>query len=439
VVGLGKLGACVAAILAARGFRVVGADVDAEKVRRVNAGEPPVREPGLATCLGTAAGRLSATTDVGEAILASDVTFILVPTPSQPDGRLSLRHVLAVVDRIGEALRQKSDPHDVVVSSTVMPGDTGGVIREHLEKAAGRLCGEALELCYNPAFVALGSVIRDFLNPDFVLVGESDPQAGERLAAVYHRACENDPPIERVNLVDAELIKLSVNAFVTTKISFANALASICERLPGADADVVARAVGRDRRIGPRYLTGGAPYGGPCFPRDSQAFAAVGHSVGVPVRLAEATDRINRERARELADQVRRHLSGDGTIGILGLAYKAQTSVIEESPGVRLALALASEGARVTCHDPEALGDAAEALRGAGPGAIAACRSAADCVRQADVVVLMTPWDEYRQIPAEVFVRSGRPRVVIDCWRLRPDLAAEAGVWYRPVGMGPAA
>jgi UDPglucose 6-dehydrogenase len=199
-------------------------------------------------------------------------------------------------------------------------------------------------MCYNPEFIALGSVIRDFLNPDFVLIGESDERSGQVLEGIYRQVCENDPPIVRMNFINAELTKLAVNTFVTTKISFANMLARICERLPGADVDVVTRALGLDSRIGAKYLKGAVSYGGPCFPRDNLALIATARKVGAPADIAEATDRFNRWQVGWLADLVWAYLPEGGVVGILGLAYKPNTDVVEESVGLLLAGELGARG-----------------------------------------------------------------------------------------------
>ena len=177
---------------------------------------------------------------------------------------------------IGEALRTKSGYHLVVVTSTVMPGSTGGELQKALEHASGRKVGPELGLCYNPEFIALGSVVRDMLHPDLILIGESDAKAGQMLAELYMRSTNNSPPIYRMNFVNAELSKISINTYVTTKISYANMLAELCDHLDGADAEVVAKTIGDDSRIGRKYLTGAIGYGGPCFPRDNRAFAALG-------------------------------------------------------------------------------------------------------------------------------------------------------------------
>src|SRR5262249_32804959 len=204
-------------------------------------------------------------------------------------------------EAIGRALRAKQRFHLVVLTSTVMPGTTGGPVRAALEEASGKRVGQDFGLCYGPEFIALGSVIRDFLNPDFVLIGESDLRSGAMLESLYKEVCENDPPVARMNLVNAEITKLSINSYVTTKISFANMLARICEKLPEADVDVVTAALGLDSRIGTKYLKGAVSYGGPCFPRDNRAFAALARQLDAPADLPEATDPFNRAQARVLA------------------------------------------------------------------------------------------------------------------------------------------
>ncbi len=177
--------------------------------------------------------RIRATDDYSDAIAHSDVTFIIVPTPSDSNGVFSNKYVLAAIKPIGKALQNKNEFHLVVITSTVMPGSTGGEIREALEAASGKRCGEGFGLCYSPEFIALGSVIHDMLYPDFILVGESDSKSGEILASIYRNLCENNPPVSHMNLVNAELAKISVNTFVTTKISYANMLGEICERIQG--------------------------------------------------------------------------------------------------------------------------------------------------------------------------------------------------------------
>jgi UDPglucose 6-dehydrogenase len=219
-----------------------------------------------------------------------------------------------------------------------------------------------------------------------------------------------------MNYVNAELTKLSVNTFVTTKISYANMLAQVCERLPGADADVVTSAIGCDSRIGQKYLKGALGYGGPCFPRDNVAFSALARSTGAPALLAEATDQLNRRQVPRLAEIIRSRLPKGGTVGILGLSYKPHTEVTEESQGLDLAKYLSSSGISVVVYDPAAMENARRQL---GSAAVFAA-SAADCARQADVLAITTAWPEFKNLtPADLKPGDRRP-VIVDCWRVLP-------------------
>lgn len=435
VLGLGKLGAPLAACLAAKGFRVLGADVDPKKVTAVNEGRAPVFEPGLVELLAVARPNLTATQEAEAAVSASDITFVVVPTPSDAEGGFSLRYVTSACEVVGQAIRSKECFHLVVLTSTVMPGSTGGPVRSRLEEESGKRCGQEFGLCYSPEFIALGSAIRDFLNPDFLLIGESDTRSGEMLEALYREVCENNPPIARMNFVNAELTKLAVNTYVTTKITFANMLARLCEQLPEADVDVVTSALGSDSRIGRKYLKGAIGYGGPCFPRDNVALAVLGRRLGASVALPEATDLANREEVCRLALRVKSKLPEGGTVGILGLAYKPNTDVVEESQGLLLAQSLASEGIPVVAYDPLAM----EEARGLSNDTFHLAESLEACVREADVLVVATPSEAFEGLDPALLERRPTPRVLIDCWRLLNHESIRVIVDYVPLGIGPEA
>ncbi len=429
VIGLGKLGAPLAVCMAARGVRVTAVDAEPAKIAAINQGQPPVHEPGLAELLARTEGRLNATQEIGPAVCQSDFTFIVVSTPSQPGGGFSLRFVEPVCQEIGRALASKAQYHVVCLTSTVMPGSTGGRIRKLLEEASGKKCGADFGLCYSPEFIALGSVIRDFLNPDLLLIGESDRRAGDALEALYSRVCENRPPVARMNFVNAEITKLAVNTYVTTKISFANMLARVAERLPGADVDIITSALGLDTRIGAKYLKGAVSYGGPCFPRDNLAMAALARQVGAPPDLVQAVDRFNRGQVHWLADRVLEH--APDRVGVLGLTYKPGTDVVEEAVGLLLANELAERGVEVMAYDPAA---ATKQSRISARVLLAA--DAEHCIARADAVVLATPWQQFEGIPAERWARAGNPRIVIDCWRVLKHLENQPGVRYIALGSG---
>lgn len=416
VVGLGKLGAPMVACLAEKGYRVIGVDVNAIAIQKINEGLAPVQEPGLAAMLERNREHIRATADYADAIANSDVTFIIVPTPSDETGKFSLRYVLSAIAQMGQALRQKATFHLVVITSTVMPGATGGEIKAALEAASGKTCGEGFGLCYSPEFIALGNVIHDMLNPDFVLIGESDPQSGAILESIYRNVCNGNPPFSHMNLVNAELAKISVNTFVTTKISYANMLSEICEHLPGADVDVVTNAIGQDSRIGRKYLKGATGYGGPCFPRDNIAFGVLAQSVGATAAIAEATDAVNRKQASRLVSRLLPHLKPNSKVSILGLAYKPDTSVVEESQGVALAKELLAKGIAIRLYDPLALDHARQCI-GDVPEYADSIRA---CVEGADAIVITIPCQEFKALtPADLLSADASHRkIIVDCWRV---------------------
>ena len=234
VIGLGKLGACMAAAIASRGFQVIGLDVMRNVVDGLNEGKAPVREPELQEMITANRARISATMDYEAAVLASDVSFVIVPTPSEPSGAFSTTYAAAAMASIGKALKKKTGYHVVCLTSTVLPGVSDNEMVPILERESGKKCGVDFGYCYSPEFIALGSVIRDFLNPDFILVGEADRQAGADLADFYERMLPNMTPIARMGCSNAELSKIAVNTYVTMKISFANTIAEIASACPAA-------------------------------------------------------------------------------------------------------------------------------------------------------------------------------------------------------------
>lgn len=432
VVGLGKLGAPMVACLASKGFDVIGVDVDEQKVAAVADGRAPVFEPQLDELLAAHKDRITATTDLAGAVRRSNMTFVVVATPSDSEGGFSLKWVLPACETIGAALAGSDDFHTVVLTSTVMPGSTESEVVPALERASGKRAGVDFGVCYSPEFIALGSVIRDFLNPDFLLVGESDERAGGMLESLYRRVVETDAPVARMSFVNAELAKLSVNTFVTTKIAYANMLARMCERLPGADVDVVTDAIGLDTRIGRKYLRGAISYGGPCFPRDNVALATLARVLGAPAFVAEATDSANRDGIERLADLAEKRLPDGGRVAVLGLSYKPNTDVVEEAPGLLLVQVLADRGVDVVAYDPAAGPNAERVLEGRGRVAT----SVESALEGADAVVIATAWDEFKQLDPALLAREGERRTVIDCWRLLARERVETVADYVELGKG---
>jgi UDPglucose 6-dehydrogenase len=433
VVGLGKLGACMAACIASKGMEVFGIDTNPLTVARFNEGRAPVMEPSLAELIEANRGRLSATSDYGTAIARSDVTFVVVPTPSNGQGQFSIDYVVEAASEIGRALRRKTAYHLVVITSTVLPGSTGQGVLPVLEQTSGKRCGIDFGLCYNPEFIALGNVIHDLLNPDFILIGESDARAGATLEKWYESFCDNSSPVRRMNFVNAELTKISLNTFVTTKITFANTLAAICEELPGADVDIVTDGLGMDSRIGRRYLTGALGYGGPCFPRDNRALASLAKQVGCPAALAETTDQENQALLDRQIARIKADLGPGKTLAIMGLAYKPDTNVVEGSQSLLIAHGVASSGRPVIVFDPIAMDNARDVLL----NSVEYARSLRECLERAHVVVIANPCREFRALKAVDFPQRGEKITVFDCWRLlRDDLSNCEWINYVPLGFG---
>jgi UDPglucose 6-dehydrogenase len=429
VVGLGKLGLCLAAVLADRGFNVNGIELDESKVKLIDSAISPIYEKGLGELLKRYVHkRLEVTSDYSKGLDGTDATFVVVPTPSEEDGSFSLRYVLPAIKSIGEVLKTKKDYHLVVIVSTVGPNSMDSAIKPLLEATSGKVCGKGLGLCYNPEFIALGNVISGLFDPDFILIGESDKEAGDVLSSILNRVCLTTPPIERMEFVNAELTKIAVNSFVTMKMSFANTLAAICERLPNGDVDKVTRAVGRDKRVGHAYLRGAIGYGGPCFPRDNVAFSHYAATVGVRAELADATHNINIQQVERLIDfALRNGLRDASRVGILGLSYKPNTDIVEESQALRLASLLAARGFSVSVYDPAAMGSARKILG----DRVKYAKSALSLISSCDYIILATPWNEFFSLPADAF--SGKH--VLDCWRFLPPSVAEVAN-YSAVGRG---
>jgi len=431
VIGLGKLGASMAAAFGSRGFDVIGVDVNQKSIDLVNAGHAPVQETDLEETIAANKDRIRATLSHEDAVLNSDISFVIVPTPSDEKGSFSLQYAEWAFKEIGKALGKKKDYHNIVLTSTVLPGSTRQALIPILERESGKTAGRDFGVCYSPEFIALGSIIRDFLNPDFTLIGELDDRSGSMLESIYSRLMVNHQKSARMSLENAELTKISVNTFVTTKITFANMLAEICEKLPGGDVDVVTNALGLDSRIGRKYLTGSIGYGGPCFPRDNVALSYIAGQLGVKAGLAETTDSMNRAVAEKVSKRILPMIKPGATVAVLGLSYKPFSHVTEESQGVYVAKQLSNNGLRVVAYDPMSSEMALEDIR----RKIVVLDSVEECLAQAEAVLITTPDPAFKDLTAASFKNEWSEVLVFDFWRLLADKVADApGIKY--VGIG---
>ncbi|MGC3959189.1 MAG: nucleotide sugar dehydrogenase [Verrucomicrobiota bacterium] len=351
VFGLGKLGACMAATFAQAGYQVLGVDINPEAVQKINAGLPPVDEPLLAETIKKAGTRLRATTNPADA-LATDISFFIVPTPSLPDGSFSNEFLMRAsgADCAGSPQGEEERTHLCHLFHH-HARTCRSVIIPMLEKEIGGKCGKAFSFCYNPEFIALGNVVRGLMAPDMVLIGESDKRAGELLEGIYKKYNTNQPKIARMSITSAELTKISVNSYITAKISFTNQLRMLAEQFADTDIHQILDAIGADSRIGHKYLRAGLSFGGPCFPRDNRLVSYAAKQVGLSAPLAEATDRVNEMAKDQLAAQALACVQSGDSVVVLGMAYRPDTYIVEESAGLHIAQSLKRNGCRVLVHD----------------------------------------------------------------------------------------
>ena len=431
IIGLGKLGASMAAAFAARGFDVIGVDVNQRSIELINEGRAPVQETDLDEIISANRERIRATASHEEAVINSDISFVIVPTPSDERGAFSLQYAKWAFKEIGKAIGKKNGYHNVVLTCTVLPGSTRQALIPILEKESGKVAGRDFGVCYSPEFIALGSIIADFLHPDFTLIGELDDRSGEQLESIYSRVVKNGAPSARMSLENAELTKISINTFVTTKITFANMLAEICEKLPGGDVDVVTNALGMDTRIGRKYLTGSIGYGGPCFPRDNVALSFIAKELGVKATLAETTDSMNRAIAEKVSQRILPMVHPGATVAVLGLAYKPFSHVTEESQGVYIAQHLSKNGTRVVAYDPMSNEMALDDVR----RNIVVLDSLKECLSQATAVLITTPDPVFKALSADDFRNEWSEVTVFDFWRLlRSKLDGHPHIKYIAIG-----
>lgn len=433
VIGLGKLGLCTAACFAAAGHAVYGFDLNEYYRRELRARRNPIDETGLSELLGVAWEKLHIVDSFEEALQVSDATLIIVPTPSLPDGRFSNDFLLNALKGLAPALKAKSGFHIVNVVSTVMPGSCETIFKPLIEQATGKHCGVDFGLVYNPEFIALGSVIRNFLNPDMVLIGASDNRSAVAMRELYESTCKTSPTMAIMSLINAEITKISLNCFVTMKISYANGLAAICEQVPGADIDVIAAAIGADSRVGSKCLKGGLGFGGPCFPRDNIAFQAFAEEFENDALLGKAVVAVN----NSIPDRIFRKISNlcprPAKVALLGLAYKADTHIIEESHSIKLAQSLVTAGYRVSLHDPKALNATRERLG----DTVTYTADPYDCLSGASAIALLTDWPEYHTLDWDrVAALVPANTLIFDSWRIAKDKNLSA-LTYIPLGVGP--
>jgi UDPglucose 6-dehydrogenase len=434
VVGLGKLGACYAAFLTRSGFEVLGFDVDERKVASIEAGKAPVPEPGLQDYISAANGRLSATTDIDRLIAETDTTFIIVPTPSKKSGLFSVDYVAAAARTMGPALRRKKGWHTFVLVSTVLPGDSRERIIPEFERVSGKVCGRDFGYVYSPSLIAIGDILNNLERPDFLFSGAHDEKSQQAIDRVFAAVYSPEQAVERMSIESAELAKIALNSFLTMKISFANGLAALAARIPNADVDEITNAIGKDSRIGKKFLKAGLGYGGPCFPRDNRAFYAMARQRGFTAHLARSTDLINQAMEENMYELLREHaVTKRDVVGFLGISYKPKTTHGEDSQALALVERLLRARYRIAIFEP--LGSAeAQILLGK---SVLHSPSLEDLARRSAVIFVSNPDPLFSALPS-VLQRPKKRTVVIDPWGMFDAGTLPKHVTYVAHGRRPA-
>jgi UDPglucose 6-dehydrogenase len=428
IFGTGYVGLVASVCFAELGHTVVAADKDTEVVARLADGVPTLYEPGLEDLMkaNLRAGRLTFTTSAKEALQGAEIVFLCVGTPSRGDGRADLSQMDEVVRSIA-ALR---NGYTLIVEKSTVPVDTASCIVRTLRRLTGTTDG--YEVASNPEFLREGSAIEDFLHPDRIVIGADSPRAQALLLDLYRRdfAC----PILLTDIKTAEVIKHAANAFLATKISFINLVADLCERVR-ADVSLVAQGIGLDHRIGPHFLQAGLGFGGSCFPKDLKALVRIAEDLGLDFTLLREVERINEARVTQLLKKLHEALwvLRHKTVGVLGVAFKANTDDIRDAPSLRVIPQLREQGTVLRIYDPQAT--AKMAMRFPAEDALQYVRSAYEAATEAHALLILTDWDEFRSLDWLRLRSLMRTPVIVDGRNLfAPAKMLELGFEYYSIG-----
>jgi UDPglucose 6-dehydrogenase len=431
IIGSGYVGLVTGACFAEFGVQVLCADKDADKVAALERGEIPIYEPGLEAIVerNLRERRLSFTTDTAAAVRQALVVFIAVQTPTRADGTTDLAAVEAVAREIGRAI----DDYKVIVTKSTVPVGTSYRVREWIEEeqaAAGK--SHRFSVASNPEFLREGAAIGDFMRPDRVVIGADDDSAIAILKDLYRPLYLIETPFVITNVPSAELTKYAANSFLAMKISFINEMANLCERV-GGDVHSVARGIGLDKRIGAKFLHAGPGFGGSCFPKDTRSAASFAREAGEPLEIVEAVIRVNERQRERMIEKIDRILDGSAqgkTVAVLGLSFKPETDDMRDAPSLDIIRALLARGATVRAFDPVAMPNAARELP-----SITYCKNEYEACENADALVLVTEWNQFRMLDLERVKSLLRSPVLVDLRNVYdPAALRRAGFRYDSVG-----
>ena len=431
MIGTGYVGLVSGACIADFGHHVTCVDKDSVKISALNASEIPIYEPGLDEIVrsNVRQGRLSFATELSETLNEADAVFIAVGTPSRRgDGHADLSYVYAATREIALALKRST----VVIVKSTVPVGTGDEIDRIIRELRTDI---DVAVVSNPEFLREGAAIHDFKHPDRIVVGTDDERAKTVLAEIYRPLYLNQAPIVYTGRRTAELIKYAANAFLATKVTFINEIADLCERV-GADVQEIARGIGLDNRIGPKFLHAGPGFGGSCFPKDVRALIKTARDHDVPMRILEAVETVNDTRKRAMARKVSSAFAGvlrGKTVAVLGLTFKPNTDDLREAPSIALITALQDMGARIRAYDPVGMEQAKQVLAD-----VTYCRDPYDCVEEADAVVIVTEWEQFRALDLQRVRDLMACPVMVDLRNVyRPEDMKKYGFAYSSIGRLP--
>jgi UDPglucose 6-dehydrogenase len=427
VIGSGYVGLVTSACLAEFGIQVVCMDKDERRIAALEKGKIPIYEPGLTELVakGLSSGRLMFTTKLEHAVESALVIFIAVGTPSKENGSADL----SFVEEVGRSIGRNLNGYKVIVTKSTVPVGTGNHLKRLIREEAGSAA--AFDIVSNPEFLREGSAIEDFMRPNRVVIGTESAPAMGVMRDLYRPLYLLETPFVYTDVATAEMIKYASNAFLATKISFINEVANLCEFVQ-ADVQVVAKAMGLDHRIGPKFLHAGPGYGGSCFPKDTAALIQTGKETNCHMEIAEATARVN---AKQRVKMVQKIIDAAGSlrgkrVGILGLSFKPNTDDIRDSPALDILPMLEREGAIIQAYDPAAMEETQKLIP-----SIEMCRGPYEAAAEADLLVLMTEWNEFRNLDLDRLKSLMRTPVFVDLRNVyEPDRLRSLGFSYISVG-----
>lgn len=431
IIGLGFVGLSFASVLASKKYSVIGVDSDRAKVSKILTGKAPFHEPGLDDILKTALKNgLKITTEIKLVVAECKLIFIAVGTPQREDGSIDLTMIKTVVREIGKNLSKTKNIPIIIIKSTVIPETTTKVVLSILEKESGKKVGKGFGLITNPEFLRETNAINDTINPHVVVIGGYNDKFAKEVENFYTKFHKN-VPIVKTNHQTAEMIKYANNSFLATKISFINQIATICEAIPEANVDVVARTIGLDPRIGNLFLTAGPGYGGSCLPKDVKAIINFSTKYKIRPTLLDAVEKINQQQLENIIITIKKKIGKikNKKITVLGLAFKADTDDIRDSVSIKLIELLLRGGAKITAHDPKAIPNT-KIIFG---NKIEYSSSVKEALKNSECVVIMTTWKEYAEINNNELRLMKKP-LIIDSRRLLVNHNLDMD--YSAIGVG---